>query len=198
MLTYLLAIAVFLGSLGLYLTAFFFPELHRKADFVWSGIGLFYGLVLWACGGRITGGVLLGQMASVSLLGWLGWQTLQLRREQVPLEQRSPIPTTAEGWGQLVQVKVREWEIYLQHSEWPASMPRDLRQLLEWVTKRWVKVLGWFEALLSTSLKPMASPPPVTPPPGQVERQTQIQDSQTQIQDGTERAIAPETQKKTE
>ena len=88
MLAYILAIAVGLGSFALYITAFFFPELHRKSDFFWSGLGLFYALVLWVCAGRITGGVLLGQLAGVSLLGWLGWQTLTLRRAVAsPAEQ---------------------------------------------------------------------------------------------------------------
>jgi len=62
-LAYLLAIAAALGSFALYISAFFFPEVHRKSDFYWSGLGLFYALVLWVCAGRITGAVLLGQMA---------------------------------------------------------------------------------------------------------------------------------------
>ncbi len=89
MLTFLLALVVGLGSLALYLAAFFYPELHRKGDLVWSGVGLFYALVLWICAERITGGVLLGQMASVSLIGWLGWQTLLARSGQTPAELRS-------------------------------------------------------------------------------------------------------------
>ena len=89
MLTFILALVVGLGSLGLYLAAFFYPELHRKGDLVWSGVGLFYALVLWVCAERITGGVLLGQMASVSLIGWLGWQTLVARSMQTPAQQRS-------------------------------------------------------------------------------------------------------------
>lgn len=80
MLAHLLAIAIALGSFLLYFSAFFFPEVHRKSDFYWSGLGLFYGLVLWVCAGRITGGVLLGQTASVALLLWFGTQTLILRR----------------------------------------------------------------------------------------------------------------------
>jgi hypothetical protein len=79
MLTYLLGLIVGLGSLGLYLSAFFYPEIYRKGDLVWSGVGLFYALVLWVCADRITGGVLLGQMASVSLIGWFGYQTLTAR-----------------------------------------------------------------------------------------------------------------------
>ena len=80
MLAYILAIAVGLASLSLYLSAFFLPELHRKDDFLWSGVGLFYALVLWVCAGRITGGVLLGQSASVTLVLCFGWQTRRLRR----------------------------------------------------------------------------------------------------------------------
>lgn len=87
MLTFILALVVGLGSLGLYLAAFFYPELHRKGDLVWSGVGLFYALVLWVCAERITGGVLLGQMASVSLIGWLGWQTLVARSMQTPAQR---------------------------------------------------------------------------------------------------------------
>lgn len=94
MLTYILAIAVGLGSFGIYMAAFFFPEVHRKSDFFWSGLGLFYALILWTCAGRITGAVLLGQMASVGLLGWFGWQTLTLRRLVAPAAEQTKIPST--------------------------------------------------------------------------------------------------------
>ena len=93
MLAYVLALVIGLGSLALYLAAFFFPEVHRKNDFIWSGVGLFYALVLWVCAGRITGGVLLGQLFSVALLGWFAWQTLTLRRALATPEQQTPIPT---------------------------------------------------------------------------------------------------------
>ncbi len=93
MLTYLLVWIVALGSLGIYLTAFFFPELHRKNDLIWSGVGLFYALVLWVYSDRIRGGFLLGQTAGVALLIWLGWQTWQLRRELTPADLKTPIPT---------------------------------------------------------------------------------------------------------
>ncbi len=119
MLAYMLALVVGLGSLALYMAAFFFPEVHRKNDFIWSGVGLFYALVLWVCAGRITGGVLLGQIAGVTLLGWLGWQTFWLRRQVSPQDQQTPLPTaddlksalnrlsSPEGRSQLTQQAAR-------------------------------------------------------------------------------------------
>lgn len=94
MLAYVLAWVIGLGSLGLYLAAFFLPEIHRKNDFIWSGLGFFYALVLWVYAQRITGGILLGQTASVTLLSWLGWETLKLRRQVTPLEQQTALPDT--------------------------------------------------------------------------------------------------------
>ncbi len=93
MLANILALAVALGSLAIYLAAFFFPEIYRKGDFIWSGVGLFYALVLWVCAERITGGVLLGQTASVALLGWFAWQTVTLRYLLTPSAQRTDVPS---------------------------------------------------------------------------------------------------------
>ena len=93
MLTYILALMVGLGSLTIYIAAFFFPEIHRKNDFIWSGVGLFYALVLWVFAPRITGGLLLGHMASVALLIWFGWQTLSLRRQLTPQTEQTPVPS---------------------------------------------------------------------------------------------------------
>lgn len=100
---HILAIAVGLGSFALYMAAFFLPEVHRKYDFVWSGVAMFYALVLWVCDGRITGGVLLGQAASVALLGWLGWQTLQMRRQLTPALQQTPLPDSSRSFSQVTQ-----------------------------------------------------------------------------------------------
>uniref|UniRef100_A0ACD5GYW4 Uncharacterized protein n=1 Tax=Desertifilum tharense IPPAS B-1220 TaxID=1781255 RepID=A0ACD5GYW4_9CYAN len=36
-------------------------------------------------------GLLLGQTASVALLGWLGWQTLMMRRALTPSVQQTPV-----------------------------------------------------------------------------------------------------------
>ncbi|NEZ57309.1 hypothetical protein D0962_36525 [Leptolyngbyaceae cyanobacterium CCMR0082] len=91
MLANLLAVIVGLGSLGFYLAAFILPEVHRRSDFFWSGVGMFYAVVLWYCARQMSGAVLLGQTASVGLLIWLGYQTLLLRRETTPTAQQTPI-----------------------------------------------------------------------------------------------------------
>ena len=96
MLAYILAVLVGTGSVGLYISAFFFPEIHRKQDFIWSGVGFFYALVLWIYARQETGGILLGQTTSVALLSWLAWQTLTLRRQLVPVSQQTPIPSTTK------------------------------------------------------------------------------------------------------
>ena len=80
MLSYALAIAVALSSLVLFLTAFFMSDIHRKDDFLWSAVGLFYALVLWFCARNITGAVLLGQASASVLLISFVWQTLKLRK----------------------------------------------------------------------------------------------------------------------
>ncbi|BAZ16627.1 hypothetical protein NIES4071_85050 [Calothrix sp. NIES-4071] len=96
MLAYVLALTVGIGSIALYVAAFFFPEIHKKNDFIWSGVGLFYALVLWIFARRISGGLLLGHIANVSLLYWFGWQTFALRRQVVPVGQRTPLPSAEE------------------------------------------------------------------------------------------------------
>ena len=95
MLAYVLAIAVGLSSLVLFLTAFSKSDIHHKDDFLWSGVGLFYALVLFLCANRITGSVLLGQVAAVALVISFNWQNLKLRKaianpeKQVDLESFS-------------------------------------------------------------------------------------------------------------
>lgn len=79
MLSYALAIAVAISSLVLFLTAFLKSDLHRRDDFLWSVVGLFYALVLWYCARNITGAVLLGQAAATALLISYSWQILKLR-----------------------------------------------------------------------------------------------------------------------
>jgi len=87
MLSYALAIAIVISSLVLFSTAFLMSDLHRKDDFLWSGVGLFYALILWYCAKNITGAVLLGQAAATALLISYGWQTLKLRKAIANPEQ---------------------------------------------------------------------------------------------------------------
>lgn len=79
MLAYILSIIVAVLSLILFGLAFFAPLLHRRDDFLWSGVGLFYALVLWLCAAQISGAVLLGQAAATVIILALGWQTLKFR-----------------------------------------------------------------------------------------------------------------------
>lgn len=79
MLAYVLAIAIGLISIIFFLAAFFAPKVHRQDDFLWSGVGLFYALVLWVCAERITGAILLGQTAATLLLIAYGAETINLR-----------------------------------------------------------------------------------------------------------------------
>lgn len=93
MLAYGLAILVAIGSLLLYAIALRFPQICRRSDLLWSGVGLFYGLVLWVCGDQFVGALLLAQGAVVALLGWLLWQLLALRVQMA----RSLDPVGAES-----------------------------------------------------------------------------------------------------
>ena len=91
MLSYALAIAVAFSSLVLFSTAFLMSDIHRQDDFLWSGVGLFYALVLWFCARNITGAVLLGQAAATTLLVSYSWQTLKLRKAVANPEQATEI-----------------------------------------------------------------------------------------------------------
>ena len=86
MLAYTLSVTAGLASLFFYLSAFFFPRLHRKDDFFWSALGLFYSLSLWIGVEKITGGILLGQLCILILVLSFGWQNFRLRNKVFNLE----------------------------------------------------------------------------------------------------------------
>lgn len=156
MLAYILALVVGTGSLGIYLAAFFLPEIHRKSDFYWSGVGLFYALVLWICAGRITGGVLLGQVASVALLGWFGWQTLTLRRELTPKSQQTELPSTEEATEKVLN-QAKDLTDNLKSQASKVSLPQGLSQVPQ-------KLTGLFNRGKPKTAKPPKVKPTVTPP----------------------------------
>ncbi|MBX9257494.1 hypothetical protein H1Q63_26830 [Desmonostoc muscorum CCALA 125] len=128
MLAYVLALVVGLGSLAIYLAAFFFPEIHRKNDFIWSGVGLFYALVLWVFAPRISGGLLLGHVASVALLVWFGWQTLSLRRQITPQAQQTQVPSP-----ETVKTSIQEQVNKLSLQERLAQLQQDIGNTLSGV-----------------------------------------------------------------
>ena len=92
MLTLLLVWTVALGSLAIFVAGMIFPELSRKNDLIWVGIGLFYALILWANAGNMGGGLVLGQTAGVSMMVWLGIQTMTQRRELTSEDKKTPVP----------------------------------------------------------------------------------------------------------
>ncbi|MEA5619146.1 Ycf66 family protein [Cronbergia sp. UHCC 0137] len=121
MLAHILALIVAVGSLTIYIAAFFFPEIHRKNDFIWSGVGLFYALVLWIFAPRLTGGLLLGHVASVALLVWFGWETLSLRRQLTPQIQQTPIPNP-EVVKSSLQEQVSKFSLQEKLSQWQKAV----------------------------------------------------------------------------
>ncbi len=97
MLNFLLGWTVALGSLGFYLAGYLLPEVRRKKDAIWSGIGLIYALALLTNGDRVSFGLLVGQLASATLIGWFGWQTLQQRRDLSDAISQTPIPNSVQS-----------------------------------------------------------------------------------------------------
>jgi Ycf66 protein N-terminus len=97
MLNFFLGWTVGLGSLGFYLAGYLLPEVRRKKDAIWSGVGLIYALALLTNGDRISGGLFVGQLASATLIGWFGWQTLQQRRELSDATSQTPIPHSIQS-----------------------------------------------------------------------------------------------------
>lgn len=158
MLAYLLAILVGLGSFALYMAAFFFPELHRKYDLTWSGVGLFYALVLWVCADRIRGGLLLGQIASVALMGWFCWQTLELRWQQTPIDQRTQVSPNAESLSEVVREQIEKLTIYLQSEEFKSRLPRDSQDLSARTTRLLKSAKEVILALVNSTFKSAEKP----------------------------------------
>ncbi len=178
MLAYLLAIVVGLASFGLYMAAFLFPEIHRRYDLIWSGVGMFYALVLWVCAGRITGGLLLGQIASVALLVWFGYQTLQLRREQTPVEQKTALPASASAW-EVMQVTVQQMRSSFRQSADRSPLAARLERALIRLEEFWRVAGSRVDALRSTTLNPTSIPKSENPHPEKVEPYAEWDDLET-------------------
>ena len=111
MLATVLAGLLGLGSVIFYMAAFVYPEVHRRSDFLWGGLGLIYAAVLWFSSAQMTGLVLLGQVVAVALLLGLGWQTLTVRRQKTPVYQQTPIVLTPEIVGDWAKSKLNDLRI---------------------------------------------------------------------------------------
>ncbi len=145
MLAYILALLVGFFSLYLLATAFITPSIHRKDDFLWSAVGLFYALVLWLCAGQFKGAVLLGQAAVVILLLAIGWQNLNLRRVILsPDNQQALLGFSVIDWlqgnlGKVVSSKAKKSPIAVKPKEksapvQPAPTPKVEEVVSEQVT----------------------------------------------------------------
>ncbi|EDX87667.1 hypothetical protein S7335_5377 [Synechococcus sp. PCC 7335] len=122
MLANVLAALLGLGSFTFYMAAFVYPEVHRRSDFVWSGLGLLYAAALWFGAQQMTPVVLLGQMVSVALLMGLGWQTLTVRREKTPVSQQTPIVLTPEVVSDWAKSRLNQLRIAPSDTVRPATL----------------------------------------------------------------------------
>ncbi|MGF1496043.1 MAG: Ycf66 family protein [Elainellaceae cyanobacterium] len=148
MLAYLLALVVGTGSFALYMSAFFFPEIYRRYDLVWSGIGMFYALVLWICAGQFRGATLLGQIAIVSLAGWFLWQNLELRRSLTPPDQRTPRTQADQSLASVVSTQSQVL------SDRASQLPINQQ------VGQWVQAIGEQGQGILASLQPRPTQPP--------------------------------------
>jgi hypothetical protein len=156
MLTHALAWIVGLGSLSLFGIAFIFPEIRRQEDRIWGGLGLFYALMLWVYGDRITPGLFLGQTACVALLFWLGAQTMQQRQALCPAEVERPDPKSLPG-----RIRAALSWLWERLSQWIAvgvdQVPKRVEQLLGLLKRQDAAANATGEAE-STSLNPSEDP----------------------------------------
>ena len=111
MFAHVLAVLLGFSSFIFYIAAFFYPEVHRRSDIIWSGLGLFYAVVLWFCAGQMTATVMLSQVMAVVLLLGLGWQTRSVRREKTPVYQQTPIVLTPEVVGSWAKNQLNQLRI---------------------------------------------------------------------------------------
>jgi len=122
MLANVLAVLLGIGSVIFYMAAFLYPEVHRRSDWAWSGLGLLYAADLWFSAEQVTATVLLGQVASVILLAGLGWQTLSVRREKTPVYQQTPVVLTPEVVGDWAKSRLNQLRIAPVETVRPATL----------------------------------------------------------------------------
>jgi hypothetical protein len=203
MLAYVLAIAIALASLILYTTAFFFRDIHRKDDFFWSGVGLFYALFLWVCAQSITGAVLLGQLAATALLLSFAWQTLRLRwylahpgkakdwqgfslmewlQQRLPLGKKTPIPPTTQPEIPLTPPEVSQESGELATPETVPTPELEIELETETVSELTVELPVEAETpenVATIAVNEIVETPEVAPiPPAETAREVEIETSE--------------------
>lgn len=132
LLTDTLSVLIGAGSLAFYLSAFFYPEVRRQSDTWWSGLGVFYAVVLWFCAGQMTAAILLAQVAAVALVFGLGWQALIVRRQKTPVYQQTPVVITPEVVGNWTKNKLNQLRIAPAE---PVPLQLEKRSLSEFSTE---------------------------------------------------------------
>jgi len=133
LITYTLAVLVGIGSVSFYVAAFFYPEVSRPRDVIWSALGLLYALVLWFCAAQMTPALLLGQLIAAVLLSVLGWQTLSIRREKTPVYQQTPVVITPEVAGNWAKNTINQLRIAPAE---PVPLTLEKRSLSEFPEER--------------------------------------------------------------
>ena len=108
-----IAIVVGLASFALYMIPFFFPEVYRKYDLTWSGVGTAYAIALWLGMDQITLPLLISQVAIVALLGRFVGQNLELRRAIAPDSEKTAFPEAGTTIAEVIQFKTQQLRHYL-------------------------------------------------------------------------------------
>jgi hypothetical protein len=102
-----LAIIMGLGSFTLYMAAFFFPEVYRRYDWMWSSVAMLYAVMLWISADSLSWQWLVSQILAVGLVVGFGTQTLRLRRQVAPADQKTPIPRSLKPARRFLQAQLR-------------------------------------------------------------------------------------------
>ena len=120
-------------------------------------------MILWIFAPRITGGLLLGHVASVSLLVWFIAQTLLLRRQLTPATQQTPFPSP-----ELIKISFQEQmskfsvkEKFAQLSGFVTSVFASAKAKIQQVVNKKPAVKTAEEILQTTPTE--ATPPSVLP-----------------------------------
>ncbi|WP_299405809.1 Ycf66 family protein [Acaryochloris sp. IP29b_bin.148] len=208
MLSVALVLIVGLGSIGLYLTAYVYPEIHRKTDIWWSGTGLFYALILLIY--RRPLGLLLGHTASVVLLVWLSYQALQRRWAMVEANPPQPEAGTLSAKARAVMDQVIakvasvDWQGLWQRMGTQANDGTSETSILPPALKQRLSGLGdQLKGMIGGQDRTEATPPVETvqpsketlvdPPPAQVAQETAAQETKESLSKADPASAAPVT-----